>query len=55
MFYNESDTIFGKSYPDWVVKWWQSWGYADWRRDRGDVFIIPAKCSITTLARTDVI
>ena len=43
MFYNESETIFGNSYPDWVVKWWQSWGYADWRRNRSDVFMIPAK------------
>jgi len=43
MFYNDSETIFGKSYPDWVVKWWQSWGYADWRRNRGDVFMVPAK------------
>ena len=43
MFYNDNETIFGKSYPDWVVKWWQSWGYADWRRNRGDVFMVPAK------------
>jgi hypothetical protein len=43
MFYNDSETIFGKSYPDWVVKWWQSWGYADWRRNRGDVFMVTAK------------
>ena len=43
MFSNDSETIFGKSYPDWVVKWWQSWGYADWRRNRGDVFMVPAK------------
>ncbi|TLX83701.1 MAG: hypothetical protein E6L04_08365 [Thaumarchaeota archaeon] len=43
MFHNGNETIFGKFYPDWVVNWWQSWGYADWRGNRGDVFMVPAK------------
>src|SRR4029453_15292054 len=43
MFYNDSEIIFGKSYPDWVVKRWQSWGYADWRKNRGHIFMVPAK------------
>ena len=54
MFYNDSETIFGKPYPDWLVKWWQSWGYADWRKNRGDSWY-QLKCRMTTLARTDVI
>jgi len=43
MFYNDSETIFGKSYPDWVVKWWQSRATQIGEELGGDVFMIPAK------------
>jgi hypothetical protein len=43
MFYSDNESIFGKSYPDYVAKWWQSWGYVDWRRNRGDVLMVSAK------------
>jgi len=42
-FYTENDVPFGKPFAVWIVKWWQSYNYTGWRRNLGDVFMVPAK------------
>jgi hypothetical protein len=42
-YYTENDVPFGKLFSEWVVKWWQSYDYAGWRRNLGSVFVIPSK------------
>lgn len=42
-FYMENDAPFGKSFADWVIKWWLSYDYTGWRRNMGEVFMVPAK------------
>jgi hypothetical protein len=54
MFYNDSETIYGKSYPDGVVKWWQSKTMQIGEEIGAMYSCYQLKCRISNLARTDV-
>jgi hypothetical protein len=43
MFHNDSETVFGKSYPDWVVNGGNHGAMQIGEENKGDVFMVPAK------------
>ena len=46
-FFNANDTIFNKSYKDWIVKWWQ-------QDDNENVFLLPGTFEDTPIEKETI-